>query len=64
MVFPTAVRDETLAPPLGVGMWGRALGTRRSCVINIIVCVFFFCLEDRPAAQLFCFVVQSKLARA
>lgn len=42
MVFPTAVQDETLAPPLGVGMCGRALGTRLSCVINIIVC--FFCL--------------------
>lgn len=42
MVFPTAVQDETLAPPFGVGTWGRALGTRLSCVINIIVC--FFCL--------------------
>lgn len=64
MVFPTAVQDETLAPPLGVGTWGRALGTRLSCVINIIVCVFLPCtrLEDRPAAPLFWSVVQSKLA--
>lgn len=43
MVFPTAVQDETLALPLGVGMWGRALGTRLSCLINIIV-FFFPCL--------------------
>lgn len=52
MVFPTAVQDETLAPPPGVGMWGRALGTRLSCVINIIVCFFSCLIHARKTAQL------------
>lgn len=56
MLFPTAVRDETLAPQFGVetGRWGgdvRLAELRYQCY-----CVFFFflihALEDRPAPQL------------
>lgn len=42
MVFPTVVQGETLVPQFRVGMWGRALGTGLSRLLNIIV--RFLCL--------------------